>query len=87
MTQVDVDKAKSLFDHGDFRFINYLSNKRTIVCGINETVTLVVKKTNSGITVRVNNSSKYVTLTDEIFNFICNCHVSISYMISFLESH
>jgi hypothetical protein len=83
MAQAIVDSARVSFDKGEFNSIEY--DKRKIKCIVNETVTLVIKKTNNGITVMIKNASKYVTLTEDVLQFICNAHVSISYLCTLLE--
>ena len=85
MAQADLENAKIQFQRGEFRCIQYTPDKRIIKCAINETVSLMLKKTSKGITVTIRNSSKYVSLTEDIFKFICDAFVSIDFLKSFLE--
>lgn len=85
MTQIAVDNAKLHFQNRDFQSVRYLPRKNTIICDVNETVSIVLKKRNGKITVQIRNLSKYVSLTEELFKFICDCNVSISFLISMLE--
>lgn len=85
MTQQLINHCNRLYINGEFRLIQYIPEKKVIICDVNETVTLVLKRTNAGVTVMIKNASKYVTLTEEVLKFICDSHVSIGYLCSFLE--
>ena len=85
MTQAAVDYAKLQYKQGEFRDIQYIPRKKTIKCEVDDTVTLKLKKTRNGISVIIKNATKFVTLTDETFNFICNSLEGIQFLISFLN--
>ena len=86
MTQAAVDFAKLQHDQGEFMNIQYITTKKkTIICEVSDTVTLKLKNTKNGITVMIWNASKFVTLSDETFHFICDSQEQIRFLVSFLE--
>ena len=85
MTQAAVDFAKLQQDQGEFRDIQYIPKKKTITCEVSDTVTLKLKNTKNGVTVMIWNASKFVTLNDKTFKFICDSQEQIRFLVSFLE--
>ena len=86
MTQAAVDFAKLQNDQGEFRDIQYIpKKKKTITCEVSDTVTLKLKNTKNGVTVMIWNASKFVTLNDKTFKFICDLQEQIRFLVSFLE--
>lgn len=85
MSQAEVEHAKLQFELGEFRIVEYKTAKRRIICHVNETTSLELKQTNCGVIVMIKSASKYVTITREVFKFICDSYMSIDYLCSILE--
>ena len=85
MAQASFDFARIQYERGEFRNIQYIPLKKTVRCEISDNVTLKIKKTCNGITVMIRNASKFVTLPNDTFNFICNSQERIQFLMSFLE--
>ena len=86
MAQVMIENTRQNFQLIEFDNIQQNRKKRSITCRVNETVTIVLKKSSTGINIKIVNASKYVTLTRDVFRFICNANVSVLFLCSLLET-
>lgn len=87
MTQAQLDMVNFSLQSEKFQSIHCQFPKRRIICVLNENVYLILKRTGKNTFIFLQNGKKALKLTPEIFDLICDCKFSVSFLKSYLEQN
>ena len=87
MAQAQLEAVHFSLNDSEISCVYFQHNKREVTCLIDETVSLVVKKTKESTTVFLKDGNKRLKLSPDSFERLCELQHNVKLLISFIQGN
>ena len=87
MAQAQLESVHFSLNDSEIPYVYFQPKKREVVCLINETVSVVVKKTKESTTAFLKDGNKSLKLPPDSFERLCELQQSVQLLISFIQGN